>query len=91
MPDYVNYDILLTEGKSSFDNLKNQWGPAKAAKEVPNALLSKFKALEAKLDQAITASKTNDTNSGKLVRWWRWWQWWQWQKQGLLWMWQALT
>ena len=63
MNNYIDYDTLLTEGKEAYADLTDQWGPAKAAKEAPNALLSKFKALESKLDQALTKQNNNNSSS----------------------------
>ena len=54
MPNQITYDMLLDEGKAAFNNLANRWGPAEAVKEDPTkALMARFEALEAKLDQRI--------------------------------------
>ena len=64
MPNKITYKTLLAEGKSQYNNLRSRWGPAKAAKEsVETAMLSKLQAMEAKLNQAIVANRTQSNGN----------------------------
>ena len=65
MSNRVTYEQLLNEGKNAYNNLKSRWGPAKAVKDSPEkAMLAQFKALEAKVSQALEI-KPNLGSGGK--------------------------
>ena len=65
MPNRIHFQDLLDEGKDLFTDLKDQWGPAKAAGPAAALLtvLDRINARVAQLDQKLHA-KTGDKGGG---------------------------
>ena len=67
LPNYVNFEMLLDEGKQKFNTLQKQWGPANALSS-EQVVLAQVKALQAKvatLNQQLTAKSGNDAGKSK--------------------------